>query len=119
MSWKSRCDVERKPCHTKKKNYDEKADSMYPLPNDWDYDEPVPEELARKWSTLECPKEKDVGCPITSEDLKKGPPSKRPLGAAALNRCNLEECKNRLRCRKPMSRCRNIDPTKKPLGPGK
>ncbi|XP_045467224.1 uncharacterized protein LOC123675765 isoform X2 [Harmonia axyridis] len=119
LSWKSKCDIDRRPCPNKKKNYDEKADAMYPLPTDWDYEERVPEEIARKWNTWECPKEKEIGCPVTSEDLKKGPPNKKPVSAAAINRCNLEECKNRMRCRRPVSRCRNTSGVRRPLGPGK
>ncbi|XP_044763395.1 uncharacterized protein LOC123320221 [Coccinella septempunctata] len=116
LSWKSRCEEDRRSCPTKKKNYNEKADAMYPLPLDWDYDERAPDEIARKWHTWECPKEEDPGCPITSEDLKRGAPHKKPVSAAAINRCNFDECKNRFSCRKPASRCRNA---KKPLGPGK
>ncbi|KAK9875985.1 hypothetical protein WA026_011085 [Henosepilachna vigintioctopunctata] len=99
-SWKSKCECEEKPCPTEKRDYDEKANNLYPLPADWDYDGPAPPHLVRKWATRECPPEKDIGCPITSDDMKKGPPSKRPLSAAALNRCNLDECKNRMRRRK-------------------
>ncbi|KAL3270858.1 hypothetical protein HHI36_021376 [Cryptolaemus montrouzieri] len=118
LSWKSRCECEKKPCPNKKKDYNEKSNKMLPLPVDWDYDAKAPEELLKRLSSWECPTE-NIGCPITSEDMKNGPPCKKPPSLSALNRCNLDECQNRLRCRRPVSKCRTVGKKHKPVGAGK